>query len=264
VLTNTLFMSRRSTVHLVNALSRWARGHTCSCALVNALFHGEPSIRPRVETHRGSNDPRGLWSPVRPCGSGTASAAAPGLVADRFLRSRAAPGDPAASAQLNSRLVRALPCPALHATCRRNPGATHANGRYRADQAATPPTKPPISICILDEAVVPRLSDGQHCTPDCVPACFIQPENRRQTAHHSSPIVVQILPAANDRSSVAGRARTATIRRQIVICRPTGRSRTRDGAGLSDANRACPPRAQRRSAALRRTGASACCDRDRD
>ena len=36
------------------------------------------------------------------------------------------------------------------------------NDRHLADQAVTLPTKPPISICILDDGVVGRLGDGQH------------------------------------------------------------------------------------------------------
>jgi hypothetical protein len=36
------------------------------------------------------------------------------------------------------------------------------NDRHRADHAVTLPRKPAISICIFDEAVVGRTSDGQH------------------------------------------------------------------------------------------------------
>jgi hypothetical protein len=34
------------------------------------------------------------------------------------------------------------------------------NDRHLADQAVTLPTTPPISICILDDAVVRRINDG--------------------------------------------------------------------------------------------------------
>jgi hypothetical protein len=36
------------------------------------------------------------------------------------------------------------------------------NDRHRADQAVTLPRKPPISICILNEAIVGTPSDAQH------------------------------------------------------------------------------------------------------
>ena len=36
------------------------------------------------------------------------------------------------------------------------------NDRHLADQAVTLPAKPPISICILGDGFVDRLSDGQH------------------------------------------------------------------------------------------------------
>jgi hypothetical protein len=35
------------------------------------------------------------------------------------------------------------------------------NDRHRADQAVTLPRKPPISICILNEAIVGTPSDAQ-------------------------------------------------------------------------------------------------------
>ena len=89
----------------------------------------------------------------------------PGLVADRLLRSRAALGrSTAAAAQLKFGCRRALPRPARPVTMQTKPASLMPDDRHPADQAVTLPEKQRKSICILDEAVVGKISDGQHAS----------------------------------------------------------------------------------------------------
>src|SRR5664279_2161853 len=86
----------------------------------------------------------------------------PGVVTDRILRPRAAPGPSAPASQLKFGSGRALPCPAPPVTMPTNPAPRKRNDRHIADQAVTLPTKTSIPVCTFDDVFNRRFNDGQH------------------------------------------------------------------------------------------------------
>jgi hypothetical protein len=84
----------------------------------------------------------------------------PGVVTDRILRPRAAPGPSAPASQLKSGSGRAPPCPKPPVTMPTNPAPRKQNDRHIADQGVTLPTKTSIPVCTFDDVFNRRFNDG--------------------------------------------------------------------------------------------------------
>ena len=90
-----------------------------------------------------------------------------GVVTDRILRPRAAPGASAHTSQLKfgSGPAEPLPCPTPPVTMPTNPAPCKRNDRHPADQAVTLPTKTSIPVCTFDDVFNRRLRRSTTSAP---------------------------------------------------------------------------------------------------
>jgi len=111
----------------------------------------------------------------------------PAVGTDRLLRPRASVGAPAPAVQLKSRPAGPLTCPATPDTMPTKPGRRTPDDRRIADRPVTLPTKPPISICLFDDAVNRSLNNGSTPTRRDSPIAHTPPAPG--TRHQAEPAV---------------------------------------------------------------------------